>query len=54
MSLRAFLVILKQGITLLIDMVEYHVFQEAEQALSGLSRYGIREGVTLLPPLSGA
>ena len=52
LSIWALLIVLKQGITLLIDMVECHVFDEAEQPLNELPGHAIREGVMLLPPLS--
>jgi hypothetical protein len=48
----ALVVILKQGITFLIDMIKYPLFEKIESGLSELSRYKVCEGLTLLPPLS--
>ena len=46
------LVIFKQNISSLIEVIECHVFEKTEQALSVLAGRKIVKGVTLLPPLS--
>lgn len=44
--------LLIHGIMLLIDMIRRHIFDEAEQPLSGLPRNVNHEGATLLSPSS--
>lgn len=41
-------VILKQGITLLIDMIKYHFFKKTKPHFNKLLKYKVREGVTLM------